>query len=126
MAEAERREPPSAASEPWSPTSLPAVRSNGDAGLGRRFSRSDLNNLLEVSEPARRHDVVLETDDIGEESCQPPNLTAVTYPASESSRCQNCCQALRLIRVDTSSSMQEQQRPQHLVVDPRGFEPLTF
>jgi hypothetical protein len=37
-------------------------------GLGRRFNGSDLNNLPEVREPARRRDVALETDDPGQES----------------------------------------------------------
>ena len=37
-------------------------------GLGRRFNRSDLSNLLEVREPARRRDVALETDHVGRES----------------------------------------------------------
>jgi hypothetical protein len=33
-----------------------------------RFNGSDLNNLLEVCEPARGRDVALETDDPGQES----------------------------------------------------------
>jgi len=36
-------------------------------GVGRRFNGSHLNNLREVHEPARRRDVALEADHIGQE-----------------------------------------------------------